>query len=68
MSDLVEETPEDFTSPGPNISKEQVVIRIGVFNYFFEKTEYGTLIYESRFPVAVVDDDDDEPFDSSKYR
>jgi hypothetical protein len=68
MSDPVDETPEGFSSPGPNIAKEQTVIRIGAYDYLFERTPDGTLIYESRFPVAVADDDEPEPFDPLEYR
>ena len=69
MSDPVDETPEDFTFPGPNIAKHQVVIPIAGRNYLFEKTENGTLIYVGHSPRADISDEDEpKPFDPSEYR
>ena len=68
MSDPVDETPEDFTFPGPNIAKNQVVIPIAGRHYVFEKTENGTLIYVDNFAIAVVDEEEPKPFDPSGYR
>lgn len=67
MSD-VDETPEEFSAPGPNFSGEQVTIRVGSFNYVFESQPDGGLKYVSRHPFVIPDDEDDKPFDSSEYR
>jgi hypothetical protein len=68
MSEAVDETPEDFASPGPNFSGERVIIRVGADNYTFESQPDGGLKYIFRTPAPLVEDDDDEPFDPSEYR
>ena len=63
---MSDEIPEEFSSP---VAGEEVIIRVGVFNYVFEKTPHDTLIYKSRYPAASLpDDEDDKPFDPSEYR
>lgn len=68
MSDTVEVPTEEFGEDDITDAGQKVTIHIGAFNYFFEKTPHGTLIYLNRYPVNVVDDDDPEPFDPSEYR
>lgn len=63
-----DENPEDFVAPGPEVAGGEAVLRIGRYNYIFER--FGNaLIYRSRTPAAEIpDDEDDEPFDPSQYR
>lgn len=70
MSDSTHETLGEFCLPGPDISGEQVTVRVGTFNYCFEKNGDGDLSYAGRCPIEMVDDDDDDekPFDSSERR
>jgi hypothetical protein len=70
MSDQVDETPEDFTIPGPEIAGKQLTIRIGSYNYHYERHDSGTITFHSRSPIAIVtpDDEDPEPFNPEEYR
>lgn len=70
MSDSAHETLDEFRIPGPDISGEQVTVRVGAFNYYFENSGDGALSYAGRCPIEMVDDDDDDekPFDPSEYR
>jgi hypothetical protein len=68
MSDEVEAKPEEFLLPHDGGSRI-ITVRVGSFNYLFERTLHGSLIYVSRSPVPdLVDDDVDKPFDPSQYR
>jgi hypothetical protein len=68
MSDIVDETPEEFSSPGPNFSGKQVTIRVGSFAYVFESQPDGGLKYVSRSVAVLSDDEDDKPFNPLEYR
>ena len=68
MSDTADETSEVFVYPGPEVWGNRVVVRVGSWNYLFEKQVGGGLVFLSR-DVAVLDDDDEpEPFDPAEYR
>lgn len=68
MSDAPDEIPEEFLSPGPEVSGEQVIIRVGAYNYLFERNDEGELTFRSRTPIVLSDDDEPVPFDPSQYR
>jgi hypothetical protein len=60
---------EEFSSPATAVVMgNDVVIRVGAFDYTFERTPHDTLIYKSRYPATPVEDDDEETFDPAKYR
>ena len=63
------ETLGEFSLPGPALNRETVIVRVGSFNYLFERAPQGGLAYVSRSAVLLGDDDDDySPFDPSEYR
>ena len=64
---MSDEAPEDFSFPGSAISREVVTVRVGSFNYLFERAPQGGLVYVSRSP-AFSGDDDYNPLDPSEYR
>lgn len=63
-----QESHDGLDAPGPDIAGAQVSVRVGAFNYYFEKNEDETLSYAGRYPIDMVDDDDEKPFDPSEYR
>lgn len=63
------ETPEEFSFPGSEVVGDWVTIRIGSYNYHYERHDSGTLTFHSRSPIAIViDEDEDKPFDPKEYR
>ena len=68
MSDPIDETPEEFVAPGPEIAGNQVAIHVGSRTYIFERQPHGGLMLVDHYTNVFVDEDEPEPFDPSQYR
>jgi hypothetical protein len=62
------ETLEELVAHGAEVAGNEVTIRVGSFNYVFERQPDGGLKFVSGHPFAIPDDEDDKPFDPSEYR